>query len=450
MRQKDEQIGETFPIRSDRRQMSTKLIWIAERAKADRKLRFNNLAHLITPEFLIETWKQMNQKGTGGVDGESMKAYGAELEIQVKQLCEQLRANRYIAPPVRRVYIPKSGKDGKRPLGIPTVEDRLLQRAVARLLEAVYEQDFLDCSYGFRPKRNPHQALQAVWKAVVTTGVNYVYEADILGFFNHLNHEWLRKMIAHRIADPVILQLIGKWLKAGVMENGVVMRMADGSPQGGSISPILSNVYLHYVLDLWFEKVFKKQCQGEAYLVRFADDFVSCFEYRQDAENCHRSVETRLRKFGLELAAEKTRIMQFGRVAREKEHRYGVKPETFEFLGFKHVCGTDRKGRFALVRIPSTKSCRKFLDKTYEWLKRHYHWKLADQQKGLSDRLRGFYQYFGLHHCKPKLFWIRKQVYHQWIRRLRRRSQRHRCSWSYLYSQSCFKLPYFNHPLQSV
>ena len=256
-------------------------------------------------------------------------------------------------------------------------------------------------------------------------------------------------MIAHRIAAPVILQLIGKWLKAGVMENGVVVRMADGSPQGGSISPILSNVYLHYVLDLWFEKVFKKQCEGEAYLVRFADDYVACFEHRQDAENYHHSVETRLRKFGLELAAEKTRIMQFGRVAREKELRYGEKPETFEFLGFKHVCGTDRKGRFALVRIPSSKSCRKFLDKTYEWLKRHYHWKLADQQKGLSDRLRGFYQYFGLHHCKPKLFWIRKQVYHQWIRRLRRRSQRHRCSWSYLYSQSCFKLPYCNRPLHS-
>jgi len=423
--------------------MSTKLIRIAEKARKDQKLRFNNLAHLITPEFLMETWKQMNQKATSGVDGESMQAYGRELETRVKDLCERLRANRYKAPPVRRVRIPKPGKSGeKRPLGIPTVEDRLLQRAVARILEAVYEQDFLSFSYGFRLGRNPHHALKALRDIVVTKRVRHVYEADLRGYFNHINHEWLRKMVAHRIADPVILRLMGKWLRAGVMEDGVVVRMEEGSPQGGPISPILSNVYLHYALDLWFEKVWKKHCQGEAYLTRFADDYVACFQYKRDAESFHRTSGMRLERFGLELASEKTRILLFGRFARERKAVYGERPETFEFLGFKHVCGVDHQGKFALVRIPSMKSCRKFLDKTHEWLKGHQHWKRRDQQKELRMRLRGFYQYFSLHCCKPKLGWIRGQVQWQWIRVLRRRSQRHRLYWCYLQSRSWFELPY--------
>ena len=423
--------------------MSTKLVRIAEKAKENRTLRFNNLAHLISPEFLMETWKKMNQKAASGVDGESMEEYGKDLEKRVKDLCERLRSNRYKAPPVRRVYIPKPGKnDEKRPLGIPTVEDRLLQRAVARIMEAVYEQDFLDCSYGFRPGRNPHHALKKLRDTIVTQKVMHVFEADIRGYFNHINHEWLRKMIAHRIADPVILKLVGKWLRAGVMENGVVTQMEKGSPQGGPISPLLSNVYLHYVLDLWFEKTYKKQCKGETFLVRFADDYVVCFQHKQDAENFHLRLKQRLERFGLELAAEKTRILLFGRFARERKANNGEKPETFDFLGLTHVCGIDRQGKFALVRIPSKKSCRKFLDKVHEWLSKHIHWKRRDQQKQLRMRLQGFYQYFGLHHCKPKLDWIRGQVEWQWVRMLRRQSQRHRLFWCYLKSRAWFELPY--------
>ena len=325
---------------------------------------------------------------------------------------------------------------------VPTVEDRLVQRAVARILEAVFEADFLDCSYGFRPRRHPHHALRALREQIVTKKVRHMFEADIRGYFNHINHSWLRQMVAHRIADPVILSLVGKWLKAGVMQDGVVVRTEAGTPQGGPISPLLSNVYLHYVLDLWFEKKFKRWCQGEVYLVRFADDFVGSFQYKRDAEDFQRRLTGRFARFNLELAQEKTRLLLFGRFAAARRAEYGAKPETFEFLGFKHVCGVGQDGRFALIRIPSVKSCKKFLARTHEWLIRHMHWKRRDQQRHLKAMLCGFYQYFGLHHCKRKLDWLRREVSLQWVRTLRRQSQRHRLFWVYLKSRSWFELPY--------
>jgi len=420
--------------------MNTKLARITEKAKTDRKLRFTSLAHLLTPEFLIETWKQMNRRGASGVDGETTKEFESDLETRVEQLCARLRARQYRPPPVRRVEIPK-GEGKTRPLGIPTVEDRLVQRAVARILSAIFEQNFLECSYGFRPGRNPHQALRALRSHFVAGKVRHMYEADIRGYFNHINHEWLRKMVAQRIADPVILSLVGKWLRAGVMQDGVVVRMHEGSPQGGPVSPVLANIYLHYVLDLWFEKRFKTWCQGEAYLVRFADDFVACFQYKRDAERLDRILKQRMKKFCLELAPEKTRMLRFGRFARERMAEYGTKPETFEFLGFKHVSGTDRNGKVAIVRIPSTKSCRTFLDRTHDWLKRHMHWKRRDQQHHLTLMLRGFYQYFALSHCLTKLYWILSEVRRQWRRSLKRRSQRHHMFWSYLESRTWFELP---------
>ena len=253
--------------------MSTQLSQIAKKAKLDRKARFTSLAHLLTPEFLKETWGKMNRRAAGGVDGQSAEQFGRELETQVEAICRQLKEGTYHAPPVRRVEIPKGpGKVGTRPLGIPTAADRLLQRAVARILEAVFEADFLDCSYGFRPGRNPHHALQALRVQIVTKKVGQVFEADIRSYFTRINHQWLRKMVAHRIADPVILRLIGKWLNAGAMQDGVVIYAEEGTPQGGPISPVLSNLYLHFVLDLWFEKKIKPHCRGEAYLLRFADD----------------------------------------------------------------------------------------------------------------------------------------------------------------------------------
>jgi RNA-directed DNA polymerase len=423
--------------------VSTQLSQIAEKARKDCRARFTSLAHLLTPEFLMETWRGMNRRGASGVDGQSSKQFESELEERVQELCARLRAGTYRAPPVRRVEIPKGpGKEGTRPLGIPTVEDRLVQRAVARILESVFEADFLDCSYGFRPGRSAHQALRELRAQIVTKKVRQVFEADIRGYFNHINHEWLRKMVAHRIADPVILCLIGKWLRAGVMRDGIVTRTEEGTPQGGPISPLLSNLYLHHVLDLWFERRFKRVCQGEVYLVRFADDFVVSFQYKRDAERFQKWLSARFEKFGLELADEKTRLMMFGRFAAETKASYGERPCTFEFLGFKHVCGRDGGGQFALIRLPSVNSCRKFLARSREWLKRHIHWRRRDQQHHLRMMLLGFYQYFGLHHCKRKLDWVRHEVQRQWIRVLRRQSQRHRIFWSYLKSRSWFDLPY--------
>lgn len=422
--------------------MSTKLDQIAKKARLDRKVRFTSLAHLLTPEFLKETWKTINRKGASGIDGESIKQFEQELEQRVQEICERLKAGAYQAPPVRRVEIPKGpGKTGTRPLGIPTVSDRLLQKAVARILEAIMEADFCNVSYGYRPGRNPHHALSALREQIVTKKVSHIYEADIRGYFNHVSHSWLQKMVRQRIADPVILGLIGKWLRAGAMKDGVVIRSEEGTPQGGPISCMLANIYLHFALDLWFERKFKPQCRGEAYLVRFVDDFVVSFQYLSDAENFQKKLRERFAKFNLELAEEKTRLLLFGRFAAERRGQYGQRPDTFEFLGFKHVCGKDRGGRFAVIRIPSVKSCRKFLDRTREWLRRHMHWPRRAQQRRLSQMLLGFYQYFRLHHCQKKLDWIRREVQQQWRRTLRQQSQRHRLHWNYLSTREWFKLP---------
>ena len=423
--------------------MSTQLDRIAAKAKADRKVRFTSLAHVLTPAFLTETWRQMNRRGASGIDGETTQQFERELETRVQDICARLKAGTYRAPPVRRVAIPKGpGKEGTRPLGMPTVEDRLVQRAVARILEAVFEGDFLDCSYGFRPGRSPHQALRALRGSIVTKKVRHLFEADIRGCFDHSNHQWLRQMVAHRMADPVILRLLGQWLRAGVMQGGVVTRTAEGAPQGGPLSPVLANVYLHFVLDLWVEKKFRPLCQGEAYLTRFADDCVASFQYKRDAEAFHRKLSMRFERFHLARAGEKTRLLLFGRFARGRKAEYADQPETFEFLGFKHVCGSDRSGKFALIRIPSQKSCRQFLARTKEWLKSHRHWKRRDQQRHLTKRLGGFSQYFALHHGKPKLDGVRCEVQRQWMRARRRRSQRHRLFWSYLKSRAWFELPY--------
>jgi len=424
--------------------MSTQLSQIAKRAKLDRKARFTSLAHLLTPEFLKETWGKMNRRASGGVDGQSAEQFGHELEIQVEAICARLKAGTYRAPPVRRVEIPKGpGKVGTRPLGIPTVSDRLLQRAVARILEAVFEADFLECSHGFRPGRNPHHAVQALRVQIVTKKVMQVFEADIRSYFTRINRQWLRKMVAHRIADPVIQSLIGKWLNAGAMQNGVIVHTEEGTPQGGPISPVLSNIYLHFLLDLWFEKKIKPTCRGEAYLVRFADDFVVTFQFREDVDCFQTKVKERFAEFGLELAEEKTRRILFGRFAAITRQRHGQgRPETFEFLGFKHVAGVDRSGRFALIRLPSAKSCRKFLARTREWIMEHRHWRRWEQQLHLTRMLRGFYQYFALHHCERKLSWVRQQVQRQWITALNRRGQRRKTNWARLRDRPWFDLPW--------
>jgi RNA-directed DNA polymerase len=326
-------------------------------------------------------------------------------------------------------------------VGIPTVEDRLLQRAVARMLSAIYEPEFLECSFGYRPGRTPHLALKALRDHLVTGKVRYVDEADIQGYFSTLKHAWLRRMVALRIADPVITGLIGKWLKAGVMAHGVIARPEAGTPQGGPISPGRANAYLHYVLDVGFETRAKRAMQGEAYLTRVVDDFVVALQYKRDAERFAHTLTTRMQQFGLRLAPEKTRRICFGRFAHERAASYGGRPGTFEFLGFKHVCGVDTKGKFAVIRMPAEKSCRKFLKSTAEWLKRHRHWRRRDPQRDLSIQLKGFYQYCALNRCVPKLERARHPVEKQWRQAIKRQSQRHTVYWSYLRSRSWFVLP---------
>lgn len=284
-------------------------------------------------------------------------------------------------------------------------------------------------------------ALKMLRDNVVTGKVRHIYETDIRGYFTNINHQWLRRMLALRIADPVITRLIGKWLRAGVMENGVVARPQSGTPQGGPISPILANVYLHYVLDLWFERRVKREMQGEAYLMRFVDDFVVAFQYKRDAERFDRKLRLRMERFGLSLAEEKTRMILFGRFARERAESYGVKPGTFVFLGFKHVNGIDAQGRYSVVRIPSEKSCSNFLERTRQWLAKHMHWKRRDQQRHLASQLRGFYRYFALNRCVPKLERVRHHVEKQWRHTIKRQSQRHYVYWSYLRSRAWFELP---------
>jgi len=421
--------------------MTTQLDKVAKKAREDRKLRFTSLAHLLTPEFIQETWQMINKAGAAGVDGETIRQYEANLERNVSELHKRLRAGQYKAPPVRRVEIPK-GEGKVRLLGIPTVEDRLLQAAVARILSAIHEPIFLDCSFGYRPKRSAHDALRQLRSHLIGDKVMQIYEADIRAYFDRVNHDWLRRMLKERISDPVLLRLIDKWLRAGVMDGGLKRQTDSGVPQGGPVSCVLSNIYLHYVLDLWFEKRVKRACTGQAHLVRYVDDFVACFQYRMDADKFGTWLRQRFCKFQVELAEEKTRRIMFGRFAKERLGATGIKKQDeFEFLGFRHIGGTDRKGKFALVRLPSQKSCRKFLDRAREWLREHIHWKVRDQRKRLSAMLTGFYQYFALPHCGSKLYWIHGEVVRAWRNTLKRRSQKSKTHWSYLATRDWFDLP---------
>jgi group II intron reverse transcriptase/maturase len=368
-----------------------------------------------------------------------MSAYAENLDGNLKDLVRRLKTHSYQAPNVRRTYIPKAGNPTQlRPLGIPTVEDRLLQGAVSRLLTPIYEADFLDCSYGFRPGRTAHQALAEV-RAVVTNGAaQWVAEADIKAFFDCLSHEWLMRMLELRIGDPWILRLIRKWLKAGILDHGTVTTPEEGTPQGGPLSPLLANVYLHYVLDLWFTRVVRPRCRGSAKIVRFADDDVALFALQQDAERFASVLPKRLAKFGLSLAEEKTKLIPFGR-------RHWVPGQShdhfFDLLGFRHHLGTNRHGQMIVVRVPCPKSVRKFLGGVAEWLKHHLHDRPAEQQRVLAQKLRGFYQYFALYHTRPKLGTIRDEVRRLWHAALRRRSQRGRLTWEDWQRKPWFELP---------
>lgn len=422
--------------------VSTKLQRIAELAKQDQRMKFTSLAHLLTPQFLKEQFGKLNPHGAPGSDGVTMEAFRANLDANIEALWLELRNGTYRATSVRRVFIPKA--NGKqRPLGIPTVKDRVVQRSVAELISTIYEPFFEAHSFGFRPGRSAHDALEELRVAVDRSPVQVVVDADIEAYFDSVSHGWMTKFLQDRIGDKTILRLVGKWLKAGILENGVVVRNDEGTPQGGPISPLLANIYLHYVLDLWFEKRFKPTCKGACSLVRYADDFVACFAHRGEAERFLRELRERFARFGLKLSEEKTRLVEFG-----KKSADGNRPGpgsggtgTFTFLGFTHYMKMRPKRGWKVARKPSQKSRNKFLRGVKEWLQKYRDGSVWYHRHKLTEKLRGYYNYFGLRHCRPALEHVRWHVERLWIVELRKRSQRHKLYWSRMYRYPWFRLP---------
>jgi RNA-directed DNA polymerase len=410
--------------------METELARIAQIAREKPNGRFISLAHHINVESLTLTHQKMNGRKAAGVDGITKEEYGENLEENLSSLDDRMKRQAYKPQPVRRCYIPKPGTDKKRPLGLPSYEDKLVQGTLAPILNAIYEADFLDCSYGFRPGRGCHGALRELGRIIETKRVNYIVDADIKGFFDHVDHGWLLKFLELRIGDPNIIRLIARFLKAGVMEAGIIYGTPEGTPQGGVISPILANVYLHYVLDLWFEKRVRRQSKGEAHLIRYADDFVCCFEYKEDAEAFHTALVDRLKGFGLELAEDKTRIIAFGRHAEDESRKNsGGKPETFDFLGLTHYCSKSRRGWFRVKRRTSRKKFRASMQRCKEWLRKNRNKPAKELMATLRAKLIGYYRYYGVTDNSKMLnnyLYQVKRLLYKW---LNRRSQKRSFDW---------------------
>ena len=375
--------------------MSTKHIRIAELAREDKERTFFSIAHLLTVEALYEAFESLRKDASAGVDRVTYVGYAPEAWSNIEKLHDRLKAGQYRAQPLRRIYIPK--EDGRqRPISIPSLEDKIVQKAVARLLRAIYEQDFLECSYGFRPGRGPQDALDEVGRVICRRPISTILEADITGYFDAIVRSLLTGMIKKRVRDGRILRLIGKWINVGVIEDGRLLVTKTGTGQGQVISPPLANIYLHYVLDEWFETEVKPRLKGEAYEFRFADDFILCFQYREDAEKVQDVLRKRFRKYGLTLHPEKTRLMEFGREALAKsEQTGGRKPVTFDFLGFTHISKRSRRGHFTIHVRTMRKRLRRGLTAVAEWCRKHRHDPVDAQQKALNRKLRGHYQYFG-------------------------------------------------------
>jgi RNA-directed DNA polymerase len=336
------------------------LVRVHDAAKRSRQTRFTALLHHVDVEALERAFRRLRRKAAPGVDGMTVETYEGRLVDNLRELCDRVHSGRYNPLPVRRTYIPKAD-GGKRPLGILVLEDKIVQGAVAEVLSAVYEADFLDCSYGFRPGHSAHQALRTIHDAIISERVNWVFEADIRKFYDSIDHEWLMRMIEHRIADPRILRLIRQWLEVGVLENGVYAETVEGTPQGAGISPLLANIFLHYALDLWVRQWMRRAATGQMRLARYADDFLLTFERRADADRVATALAERLAKFGLRLHEDKTRLIEFGRfAATNRRRRSEGRPETFDFLGFTHYCGMTLDGRFMVHRGGADKSaeCR--------------------------------------------------------------------------------------------
>lgn len=413
--------------------ISTRLQKIARLARNMPEAVLTTLAHHIDVDFLREAYRRTRKDGAVGVDGQTAEEYSQDLEANLEDLLNRFKTGRYKAPPVRRTYIPKGDGKSLRPLGIPTFEDKVLQRAVAMVLEAVYEQDFLDCSYGFRPGRSAHQALASIQGGLMRMRGGWVLDVDIRGFFDALEHSHLRDFLDHRVRDGVVRRAIGKWLKAGVLESGSVRRSDSGTPQGGVISPILSNIYLHYVLDQWFATVVKPRMRGACFLVRYADDFVIACAREDDAQRVMAVLPKRFGKYGLELHPTKTRMVAFRRpprrgVQRRDDQRPG--PGTFDFLGFTHYWAVSRKGNWVVKQKTARSRFNRSVKRIADWCRRHRHLPVADQHRMLSRKLRGHNAYYGITGNSGALARFRTAVQDLWRAWLNRRSQRKHMPWA--------------------
>ena len=402
---------------------------IAKANRTDRRIQ--NLASHIDVTMLRDIHQVMDKNKATGVDRVTKEEYGQNLNANLETLVKRMKDGRYRPKPSRRVFIPKETKGKMRPLGISSYEDKPVENAIAQILTQVYEPKFYNMSYGFRPNRNCHQAVKEIIEMVQYRKTNYVVEADIRGFFDNVDHEWLLRMLEHDIADRKFIGLVRKFLEAGIMENGKYLDSETGTPQGNGASPVLANVYLHYVLDNWFDVIVKRQCRGECYLIRYADDFVCCFQYEYEAKVFRQKLEERFRKYGLELAEEKTRVLEFGRFAKENRKKRGQgKPETFDFLGFTFYCGADTKKQFFRCKVKtSRKKFRSKVKAMKEWIKAHRTMPLEWIFDRVNAKLRGHYQYYGVTDNTrdvEQFMYCTKNLLYKW---LNRRSQKRSYTW---------------------
>src|SRR5579863_56162 len=415
---------------------------VRQAAKKDRKARFTALLHHVDIHLLRSSYFSLKRKAAAGVDGMTWEEYGEALEVRLADLHGRIHRGAYRAKPSRRVWIPKA--DGRqRPLGIAALEDKIVQHAVGTVLNQIWEEDFVGFSYGFRPGRSQHDALDALSVGIVRKSVNWILDLDVRSFFDKVDHKCLVQFVEHRIADQRIVRLIQKWLKAGVMEDGRWFETEEGTPQGSVISPILANLYLHYVLDLWVVAWRKKVARGEMIVVRYADDAVLGFQYREDAERFLKQLRERMGKFGLELHPEKTRLIEFGRYATERRAKRGEgKPETFNFLGFTHICGTSQpKGYFTVRRRTIGKRMAAKLKEIREKLQQRMHEDIGGTLKWLQTVVRGYFQYHAVPGNEERLKAFLHEVRRSWLRMLRRRSQRTRWTWKRFMEQLGRLLP---------